>query len=139
MHLSRFDQYYRIIERRVQEVLSPGALRITTVAPPSTAAFFVSRKRVFTHEPPSPWFLFIIYQYWCAAMEGKRRHGRRRYRDTDVLEMLEVIIFVADTMVYKPLLPTNDLWCAAVPSARNPRAFSSQGNLMFFRLIAIVE
>jgi hypothetical protein len=29
MHLSRFDQYYRIIERRVQEVLSAGALRIT--------------------------------------------------------------------------------------------------------------
>ena len=30
------------------------------VAPPSTAAFFVSRKRAFIYEPPTPWFLFTI-------------------------------------------------------------------------------
>jgi hypothetical protein len=115
MYLPRLDQYYRIIERRVQEVLSAGALCITTVAPPSAAAFFVSRKSVFVYEPPPPWLLFIIYQYWCAAMEGKRRHGRRRYRkNTHVLEMLEVIFFVSDPMVHKPLLPTNDF--CALPS-----------------------
>ncbi|MGO9312649.1 MAG: hypothetical protein ACLQDI_07925, partial [Syntrophobacteraceae bacterium] len=33
-----------------------GVFRITT------AAFFVSRKRVFMYEPTSPWSLFIIYQ-----------------------------------------------------------------------------
>jgi hypothetical protein len=76
------------------------------VAPPSTAAFFESRKKAFMYEPPSPWFLFMIYQLM-------RRRGRRRYRriqtpvlemliETDVFEMLEVIFIVADPMVHKP-------------------------------------
>jgi hypothetical protein len=46
-----------------KQVISPGGVfRITMVAPPSTAASLVSRKRVFIYEPLSPWFLFIVYQ-----------------------------------------------------------------------------
>jgi hypothetical protein len=32
--------------------------------------------------------------------------------------MLEAIVFLADPMVNKPLLPTNDLFCAAVEGGR---------------------
>jgi hypothetical protein len=35
--------------------------------------------------------------------------------------MLEVIFFVADPMVHKPLLPTNDLFCAAVEDGATGR------------------
>ena len=45
-----------------------------------------------------------------AAMEG----GATVRIQTHVFEMLEVILFVADPMVHKPLLPTNDLFGAAV-------------------------
>jgi len=41
--------------------------------PQRMAAFFISRERIFTYEPPLPWFLFIISQLM-------RRRGRRRYR-----------------------------------------------------------
>jgi hypothetical protein len=83
----------------------PGIRRffyLPMVAPPSTAVFFVSRKRVFMYEPPAPWLLFIIYQLMPVRIQ------------THVFEMLEVIFFVADPMVHKPLLPTNELFCAAV-------------------------
>src|SRR5208283_5213054 len=79
-----------------------AAFLISMVAPPSTAALFVSRKRIFMHEPPSPWFLFVIYQLMLVRIQ------------THIFEMLEVIFFVADPMVHKPLLPTNELLCAAV-------------------------
>ena len=50
-----------------------------------------------------------------AAVEG----GATMRIQTHVFEMLEVILFVADPMVHKPLLPTNDLlappWKAALP------------------------
>ncbi len=60
------------------------------------------------YEPPSPWFLFMIYQLMRrrgrlpnAAMEGGATVGIQTY----VFEMLEVIFLVADPM------PTNDLFC----------------------------
>ena len=54
------------------------------------------------HEQPSPWLFFIINQVMFVRIQ------------THVFEMLEVIFFVADPMIHKPFLPTNDLICAAV-------------------------
>jgi hypothetical protein len=45
-----------------------------------------------------------------AAMEG----GATVRIQTHLFEMFEVIFFVADPMVHKPLLPTNNLFCAAM-------------------------
>ena len=53
--------------------ICPGEVQkinhLPKVAPPSTGAFFVSRKRVLMYEPPPPWLFFIIYQLM-------RRRGR---------------------------------------------------------------
>ncbi len=69
-----------------------------------TAAFLASRKRVFMYEPPSPLLRFIIHQLMLVRIQ------------THVFEMLEAIFFIADPMVHKPLVPTDDLFCAVVSS-----------------------
>ena len=46
---------------------------------------------------------------------------------THVLEMLEVIFFVADPMDHKPLLSTNDLYCAAMEGGATYMPFFGRG------------